>query len=462
MAWPFDIFSGDSATPAPAALDPMQVYQRERDQARTNALMMGGLGLLEAGGPSPYPVGIGQAISRGGMAGIGGYQRGMNNAYRGAGFASQMGDWQRKQRQQNRLDAARDAMVAEMTGQPAPAVARVPGESISIGDLGDAGTTMPLAQAAGAGDHAASPDAPEGFGRGTSTLPLIDRPARIGSAFDNMSAAPAAPSRSAYAAPAGMPPAMWNYLLESSPQAAASMMVRDNKPIAVAQDAGLYVPGQGWIREPGAAKPIIRDFNIGDRTETRQSFDNGRTWQPMEGVGGPRWNPTERGAAPTLAQQANNQEILAARRRLADEMQSKGLTQQQLAAMSQQFDQRGLSNPAFNPVIARMFNNALQRLTDKEDPGFEGAWSMFVGQRAPSGAPGEIGTREGFLTEHLGPNISSVTGAGPGTLGGPVDLPKTAAGKTDAMRLKNGQTYRLGDGSFARYDATQRAFVPVD
>src|SRR5690606_23348837 len=39
-------------------------------------------------------------------------------------------------------------------------------------------------------------------------------------------------------------------------------------------------------------KPLVKEFNVGDRIVYKQSTDGGRTWQDMEGVGGPRYKPT--------------------------------------------------------------------------------------------------------------------------------------------------------------------------
>jgi len=36
----------------------------------------------------------------------------------------------------------------------------------------------------------------------------------------------------------------------------------------------------------------VKEFNVGDRIVYKQSTDGGRTWQDMEGVGGPRYKPT--------------------------------------------------------------------------------------------------------------------------------------------------------------------------
>jgi hypothetical protein len=219
------------------------------------------------------------------------------------------------------------------------------------------------------------------------------------------------------------------------------------------------------------AAPKIESFQQGDQTVYRQWNPQANRWDDVPGFGGPKWNPTERGGAPTLAQQANNQEIVAARKRLADEVATRNLTPQQLGTLSQQFDQNGLPNRNFNPVIARLLSQATQRQVG-QDEGFEGAWQMFYGSRPPSDAAGEFGIQPGMLTDQLGQSSSSgavgfppgiLTGTQnppPGRLTGAIDLPMTN-GRPDAGRLTDGQMYRLPNGGMGTYDAARRGFNVV-
>lgn len=485
----FDFGGPDTATPA---FNPAQAYADARRSAITQALLSGGFGLLNAGGPSPYPVSTGQAIARGGMAGLGALNAGNANAYRSAMTTAQLGEFQRRQRKQDELDRLQRDMMLEMGGAPPSAL---PGQGPILGNMDGAGEIhpnlvsssdpahpinlrgssiyyppgadantdrlrgllqTPEAQAViGAGKEAQPSD---GYVRGgLLTVGAQDAPTGPRGLLDMNSALPASAPRttmSPMSSVSGVPPAMMRYIMASNPAAAAQLMRRESTPVAVGAN-GLYIPGVGIVGAD-APKPQIREFHEGDQLITKQSFDGGRTWQPVEGGTAPRWNPVERGGAPTLAQQASNAEIDQARNLLA----GRGLTRDAILKATQRQTDTGRDNPDFDPQIARLVGLATQRKIGANDDGFESAWSSFLGGPGQGQNDGAVGLQPGFLTEDaLGPERNRVLGVGPGTLGGPVDLPKNTAGKTDAMQLKNGQVYRLGDGSLGRWDAAKRNFI---
>ena len=213
------------------------------------------------------------------------------------------------------------------------------------------------------------------------------------------------------------------------------------------------------------------------------------------------------GSQLTLAQSANAQETLAARRTLA----TLNMTPEEIVRRSQQFTATGRPNPDYRADIDRLARLATQRIPGS-DPGFGSAWEMVFGvqptaaatavdpggavQPPPAGAgPGTVGLRTqqprppqpgaspGGLNLELNtidlgggstpasPIAQPAAGAadpaaagGPGGLGQPQNIPQTATGEVDFGRLNTTTIYgpvALDDGSngFVRWDGAQ--FVPI-
>jgi hypothetical protein len=99
----YDFFF-DRGPTAPATFDPARYYAGARRDAITQGLMSTGLGMLEAGGPQPRPVGVGQAISRGGLLGQNSYNQGIGSALRGTMAQAQLSQNQQQMKQQKAYD----------------------------------------------------------------------------------------------------------------------------------------------------------------------------------------------------------------------------------------------------------------------------------------------------------------------------------------------------------------------
>src|SRR5262245_5672941 len=96
-----DFFAGSDAATAP--FNPTQAYADARRSAVTQALLSGGFGLLDAGGPQLRPVSLGQAVARGGNMALGALNAGNANAYRSALTTGQLVELQRRQAKQDQL-----------------------------------------------------------------------------------------------------------------------------------------------------------------------------------------------------------------------------------------------------------------------------------------------------------------------------------------------------------------------
>jgi hypothetical protein len=130
------------------------------------------------------------------------------------------------------------------------------------------------------------------------------------------------------------------------------------------------------------------------------------------------------GSAPTLAQQANNAEVDAARETLT----KLGLSHAEIIARMQKASDTGMPNNKFDPFVERLARIASQRKTGP-DPDFETTWrSIFNPAQPAAPAPG---------SDPFGLRAA-------GSIATPLPM---AGGKIDAAKLKVGDLYehpRLG------------------
>ena len=105
--------------PYPALLEgqPQQGALSFFQDPRNVGMLSAASGLLEAGGPSPIPVSLGQALGRGMQAGIGGYNTAINSQYTNALRAAQVSAYQQKARQaQLEADLTNKALAGGLSG----------------------------------------------------------------------------------------------------------------------------------------------------------------------------------------------------------------------------------------------------------------------------------------------------------------------------------------------------------
>jgi hypothetical protein len=113
-----DFFSGGQTPDYLSGLLDDEQLRRLKQNAQQNALMQFGLSALAQGGYSATPVGIGEILGKSGMAGMQGYQQGIQSGIEGIGTRAKLEELQRKREQQKQIDT----MIGGIT-DPAEALA---------------------------------------------------------------------------------------------------------------------------------------------------------------------------------------------------------------------------------------------------------------------------------------------------------------------------------------------------
>jgi hypothetical protein len=85
-----DFFSGGNTPDYLSGLLDDEQLRRLKQNAQQNALMQFGLSALAQGGYSPTPVGIGEILGKSGMAGMQGYQQGVQSGIEGIGTRAKL------------------------------------------------------------------------------------------------------------------------------------------------------------------------------------------------------------------------------------------------------------------------------------------------------------------------------------------------------------------------------------
>lgn len=113
-----DFFSGGQTPDYLSGLLDDEQLRRLKANAQQNALMQFGLSALAQGGYSQTPVGIGEILGKAGMAGMQGYQQGIQSGIEGIGTRAKLEELKRKREQQAQIDT----MIGGIT-DPAEALA---------------------------------------------------------------------------------------------------------------------------------------------------------------------------------------------------------------------------------------------------------------------------------------------------------------------------------------------------
>jgi len=108
-----DFFSGGQTPDYLSGLLDDEQLRRLKQNAQQNALMQFGLSALSQGGYSQTPVGIGEILGKSGMAGMQGYQQGVQSGIEGIGTRAKLEELQRAKKQK----AAEDLFRSRI-GQP--------------------------------------------------------------------------------------------------------------------------------------------------------------------------------------------------------------------------------------------------------------------------------------------------------------------------------------------------------
>jgi hypothetical protein len=237
----------------------------------------------------------------------------------------------------------------------------------------------------------------------------------------------------------------------------------DQQRIALALPAeqrGAFIARVAAQRPAEAKAPTIRDFPVGNQVVTRQYDPTKGQWVDLSTA--PRWDPGNGpvswgapyqdpntgawvqkstrgeirgvggGADVSLAQQANNAEIDAARRYLLDN----NLAPDEIRRRTQRQTDTGRDNPDFDPNLEATVRTALQHKVGRDDDFSDIQQRLRTGGNAPSAPAG---------------------GAGAGSSSSA--LPRNPAGQLDKAQLKVGQTYDVpGKGAY-RWNGLQ--FAPV-
>jgi hypothetical protein len=101
-----DFFSGGQTPDYLSGLLDDEQLRRLKQNAQQNALMQFGLSALAQGGYSQTPVGIGEILGKAGMAGMQGYQQGVQSGIEGIGTRAKLEELKRKRDQQSAYDVA--------------------------------------------------------------------------------------------------------------------------------------------------------------------------------------------------------------------------------------------------------------------------------------------------------------------------------------------------------------------
>ncbi|WP_395652622.1 hypothetical protein [Brevundimonas sp.] len=99
-----DFFSGGQTPDYLSGLLDDEQLRRLKQNAQQNALMQFGLSALAQGGYSQTPVGIGEILGKSGMAGMQGYQQGIQSGIEGIGTRARLEELKRKRDQQAQID----------------------------------------------------------------------------------------------------------------------------------------------------------------------------------------------------------------------------------------------------------------------------------------------------------------------------------------------------------------------
>jgi hypothetical protein len=121
-----DFFSGGQTPDYLSGLLDDEQLRRLKANAQQNALMQFGLSALAQGGYSQTPVGIGEILGKAGMAGMQGYQQGIQSGIEGIGTRAKLEEMQRKKKEDAQRKAYMQQFVSTLPEDQRAAVDAMP------------------------------------------------------------------------------------------------------------------------------------------------------------------------------------------------------------------------------------------------------------------------------------------------------------------------------------------------
>lgn len=121
-----DFFSGGQTPDYLSGLLDDEQLRRLKAQAQQNALMQFGLSALAQGGYSQTPVGIGEILGKAGMAGMQGYQQGIQGGIEGIGTRAKLEELQRKKQEEAKRQAYLEQFASTLPENQRAAVQAIP------------------------------------------------------------------------------------------------------------------------------------------------------------------------------------------------------------------------------------------------------------------------------------------------------------------------------------------------
>jgi hypothetical protein len=121
-----DFFSGGNTPDYLSGLLDDEQLRRLKQNAQQNALMQFGLSALAQGGYSQTPVGIGEILGKSGMAGMQGYQQGIQSGIEGIGTRAKLEEMQRKKQEDAQRKAYMQQYAATLPAEQQAAIQAMP------------------------------------------------------------------------------------------------------------------------------------------------------------------------------------------------------------------------------------------------------------------------------------------------------------------------------------------------
>jgi len=121
-----DFFSGGNTPDYLSGLLDDEQLQKLKANAQKNALLQFGLSALSQGGYSQTPVGIGEILGKSGMAGMQGYQQGVQSGIEGIGTRAKLEEMQRKKQEDAQRKAYMQQYAATLPAEQQAAIQAMP------------------------------------------------------------------------------------------------------------------------------------------------------------------------------------------------------------------------------------------------------------------------------------------------------------------------------------------------
>lgn len=129
-----DFFSGGQTPDYLSGLLDDEQLRRLKANAQQNALMQFGLSALSQGGYSQTPVGIGEILGKAGMAGMQGYQQGVQGGIEGIGTRAKLEELQRKKQDEAKRQAYMQQYASTLPANQQAAVQAMPELGVKLAE----------------------------------------------------------------------------------------------------------------------------------------------------------------------------------------------------------------------------------------------------------------------------------------------------------------------------------------